>query len=424
MPLLQVGVSYRTASLDLLERLAVADEDLPKAYRRLTDEPGVHEAVLLSTCNRVEIYAEVDSYHSGSLALRGFLSATTEVSPVELNGVASTSYEGQAALHLFSVAAGLDSMVVGEPQILGQVRAAHRRAEEEGAVGPALTALFQTAVSAARRARAEGHLGAPPAAFIAAGLEEAEARLGAPLDGYPAVVVGAGRMALLAAEALRARGAGPVHVVNRTSARAASLAARAGGRAFALEDLPGVLAGVRVAVLCTAAPVPVVGRQDVAAAARREPLFLLDLAVPRNVDPTVRGMDGVEVADIDDLRDRLEDGGDTDHVADLARARAVIAEESRRFEERRFADRLAPLIRALHEAGDRAVAAELARAAPRLARLEPEAREAVEAIARGVVAKLLHAPTVRVKELSGPSRGDAAARALAELFDIEYPPGR
>ena len=174
-------------------------------------------------------------------------------------------------------------MVVGEPQILGQVRAAHRRAEEEGAVGPALTALFQTAVSAARRARAEGHLGAPPAAFIAAGLEEAEARLGAPLDGYPAVVVGAGRMALLAAEALRARGAGPVHVVNRTAARAASLAARAGGRAFALEDLPGVLAGVRVAVLCTAAPVPVVGRHDVAAAARREPLFLLDLAVPRNV---------------------------------------------------------------------------------------------------------------------------------------------
>jgi glutamyl-tRNA reductase len=135
-------------------------------------------------------------------------------------------------------------------------------------------------------------------------------------------------------------------------------------------------------------------------------------------------MDGVEVADIDDLRDRLEEGGDTDHVADLVRARAVVAEESRRFEERRFADRLAPLIRALHEAGDRAVAAELARAAPRLARLEPEAREAVEAIARGVVAKLLHAPTVRVKELSGSSRGDAAARALAELFDIEYPSGR
>jgi glutamyl-tRNA reductase len=424
MSLLQVGVSYHRASLDLLERLAIADEELPKAYRLLTDDPDIHEAVLLSTCNRVEVYAEVDSYHAGSLALRRFLSVASDVSPAELTGVASTSYREQAVEHLFRVAAGLDSMVVGEPQILGQVRAAHRRAEEEGAVGPSTAELFRAAVRAGRRARSEAHLGAPPAAFIGAGLDEAEDRLGGTLRGHPSAVVGAGRMAALAAEALRARGSGPVHIVNRTPARAQSLAARVGGRAFPIEDLSAVLADVPVAVLCTSAPVPVVGRHDVSAASARRPaLFLLDLAVPRAVYPGVRDLDGVEVADIDDLRDRLEAGGDPANVADLDRASAVVAEEARRFEERAFAVRLAPLIHALRDAGDRAVAAELRRAAPRLSALEPGEREAVDALARGIVAKLLHTPTVRVKDLTGPGRGDAAARALADLFDIEYPPG-
>jgi glutamyl-tRNA reductase len=423
MPLLHVGVSYHRAPLDLLERLAVADDDLPKAYRRLTDDPDVHEAVLLSTCNRVEVYAAVDSYHAGSMALRRFLSAASDVSPPELMDVVAAGYEEQAVEHLFSVAAGLDSMVVGEPQILGQVRAAHRRAEEEGAAGPVVGELFRSAVRAGRRARAEAGLGAPPAAFIAAGLDEAEDRLGGPLRGLPAAVVGAGRMAALAADALRARGAAPVHVVNRTPDRAESLAARAGGRAFAIADLPSVLAVVRVAVLCTAAPVPVVRAHDVAQRAGAGPVFLVDLAVPRNVDAAVRALPDVAVADLDDLRDRLEASGEASQVADLGRARAIVADEARRFEERRFAARLAPLIRALRDAGEQAVAAELRRAAPRLAALTPEEREAVEAVARGVAAKLLHAPTVRLKELSGPGRGDAAARVLADLFDLEYPPG-
>jgi glutamyl-tRNA reductase len=236
-------------------------------------------------------------------------------------------------------------------------------------------------------------------------------------------------MAGLAAEALRARRAGPIHVVNRTLARAASLAARVDGRPFGLDRLGQVLRDVEVAMLCTAATDAVVTEAHARAAVtaraagRLPALFLIDLAVPRNAAPGVRAVDGVAVADIDDLRDRLRGEGPGAPVADLERARAIIGEETRRFEDRRDAARLAPLIRALHASGERAVAAELRRAGPRLSRLEPEEREAVEALARGLVAKLLHTPTVRVKELTGRGKGDAAAQALADLFGVEYPPG-
>src|SRR5262245_8039178 len=245
-----MGVTFRRAPLDLLERLAIADDQLPKAYLRLADDPDVHEAVLLSTCNRVEVYAEVDSYHAGSLALRRFLTSDTDVAASELSEALDSGYEEQAVGHLFLVAAGLESMVVGEPQILGQIRAAHRRAEEEGAAGPSTSALFRAAVRTGRRARSEAGLGAPPAAFIAAGLEEARARLGGPVAGLPAAVVGAGRMASLAVAALREAGAGPIRVVNRTLDHAEGVAAGVGERAFGLDALPDVLRDVRVAVLC------------------------------------------------------------------------------------------------------------------------------------------------------------------------------
>ena len=236
-------------------------------------------------------------------------------------------------------------------------------------------------------------------------------------------------MAGLAADALRARGAGPIYVVNRTPSRAASLAERVDGRPFGLDRLGDVLHDVEVAVLCTAASDAILTGSHARAAVTARPagrlpaLFLIDLAVPRNADPEVRGVERVAVADLDDLGDRLREGHPSAQVADLNRARAIIGEETRRFEDRQDASRLAPLIRALQASGERAVAAELRRAAPRLSRLEPEEREAVEALARGLVAKLLHTPTVRVKELTGRGKGDAAARALADLFGVEYPPG-
>jgi len=281
------------------------------------------------------------------------------------------------------------------------------------------------AVRAGRRVRAETDVGSSPAAFVGAGLDAAQRALGS-LRGRPAVVVGAGTMVALGASALAARGAGPITVVNRTRARAEALADRVGGAASGIEDLSSALADASVALCCTGSAGAVVGTRAVEDALRGTTfaggtsLFLVDLAVPRDVDPAVREVPGVAVVDIDDLRGRLEALGGS--VAEARRAGEIVEEEVRAFAIARRAARLAPVIRALREAGDRAVEAELARSASRLVSLEPQEREAVEALARGVAAKLLHSPTVRMKELGG-EEGDAAVRLLIDLFDLEHPPG-
>ena len=425
MPILALGVSYRRASLDLLERLSLGEERLTKAYRRLIEDTEIAESVLLSTCNRVELYGEVGSYHTGFLAMKRFLGEASEVPVEELAHFLYAHYEDSAAEHLFRVASGLDSMVLGESEILGQVRAARRRAEAEGTCGAAVSDLFRAAVRAGRRVRAETDVGASPAAFVGAGLDAAELAVGT-LRGRTAIVVGAGTMAALAASALRARGAAPIRIVNRTTARAAALADRFDAEPIGMEGLGSALAGASVAICCTGAVSTVVGPQAVRRAlagprsGNADGLFFVDLAVPRDVDPAVREVPGASVVDIDDLRDRLE--ALSDAVTDVRRAGEIVEQEVRVYAVGRRAARLSPLIRSLRAAGERAVAAELARAAPRLASLEPEERAAVEALARGVAAKLLHRPTVRIKELAG-EEGDAAAGVLADLFDLEKPPG-
>jgi len=424
MPILALGVSYRRASLDLLERLALGEDRLAKAYRWLADDAEISEAVLLSTCNRVELYGEVGSYHTGFLAMKRFLGNASEVPVEELAQSLYAHYEDSAAEHLFRVAAGLDSMVLGESQILAQVRAARRRADEEGTCGPAVAALFRAAVRTGRRVRAETDVGASPAAFVGAGLDAAEDEVG-PLRDRTAVVVGAGTMAALAVSALGARGAAPVRIVNRTREHAEALAGRARGTAHGMEELGAAMTGASVVLCCTGSARPVIGAGTAGSAVaggRTEgvSLFLVDLAVPRDVDPAVREIDGVAVADIDDLRDRLEVLGAS--VTEARRAGEIVEEEVRAFAAARRAARLAPVIRAFRDAGDRAVEAELERAAPRLASLEPSEREAVVAMAKGIAAKLLHNPTVRMKDLAGED-GDAAVRLLIDLFDLEHPPG-
>jgi glutamyl-tRNA reductase len=434
MPILALGISHRRAPVELLERLAFVAEDMPKAYRRLLDLEAVNEGVVLSTCNRVEVFAAVESYHSGFLDLKRFLCEAREVAPEELTEPLYSHYEDDAAEHLFEVASGIDSMVLGEPQILHQVRAAHRLADAEGAAGPLLSALFRGAVRTGKRARAETTIGASPSAFVEAGADLAERALGG-LAARPVAVVGAGGMAELSAVHLRQRGAGPIRIVSRNVERARRLAARAGEgvEAAGLNMLAQSIAKADLVVSSTGAAGLVIGPDVVRKALRmdgRRPgdpgdggrrLFLLDLAVPRDVDPAVKEIPGVRVADIDDLREALawRDAG-TD--AEVERVRTIVAEEVARFATWRRASRLAPLIQALRDRGARIQAAELARIAPRLAGLDPRQREAVEALAAGIVAKLLHEPTVRLKELTGPGRGDAVARALAELFGLDYPP--
>lgn len=404
--------------MDLLERLSFGRDDLPKAYRRLADLPSVSESALLSTCNRVEVYAEVSGYHEGFQDLKRFLSESREVPVEEFAEPLYSHYEDHAAEHLFSVAAGIDSMVLGEPQILSQVRDAYRWAEAEGAAGPAIAALFRQAIRAGRRARRETGIGASPAAFVEVGAGLAAEHLGG-LGGRSLLVVGAGKMGALAITALRARGVERVRVVNRSPERARRLADRAGGSHAGIDELVAALRDADLAVCSTGATGVVVSREAVAAAVegRRRPLFLLDLAVPRDVDPGARAVPGVAVADIDDLGRVLASRPGT-RAGDVEAVRDIVAEETRRYAAKRREARLAPLIAALHARGERVRAAELRRAAARLRGLSAEEREAVEALTRGIVRKLLHEPVVRLKDLAA-SAGDAHARALAELFDLD-----
>ena len=421
MAILALGISHRRATVDLLERLAFADDDLVKAYRRVADDPAVEEAVVLSTCNRVEVYASVPAYHAGFQALKGLLAEPRGVSADDLAEPLYSHYEEEAVRHLFDVAAGLDSMVIGEPQILSQVRDAFRRAEAEGAAGHTLTSLFHAAGRTGRRVRTETAVGSAPDAFVDAGAELASVTLGG-LEGRTAVVIGAGHMAALAVKHLRARGVGTLRVLNRSLERARTLAERLEAEPGDLDELPDALASTDIVISATGAAGLVLhaGTIQRAMVGRERPLFLLDLAVPRDVEPSAASIPGVHLVDIEDLKETFSARA-SDAAEDIARANELVAAEVHRFALRRRSERLAPLIHALRERGDAVVTAEVERFRSDLANLTPDEREAVEAVARGIVAKLLHDPIVRLKELSAPGTERAYETLLAQLFGLELP---
>ena len=416
MAVLALGISFRRAPIDLLERLAFTDDDLVKAYRRAHDLDGVDEAVVLSTCNRVEIYGSVVNYHAGFLALKRLLVETRGVAEVELADGLYSHWERDAVEHLFSVAGGLDSMVLGETQIQSQVREALRVAETRSAVGPRLKGLFHAATRAGRRIRQETSLGAAPDAFVERGASLAEEVLGS-LGGRSVVVVGAGTMASLAVKHLRHRGVGPLRILNRSLPHARSLAERTNAEHGDLDALPTALHDADLVVSATGAT-GVVVRADVVRAARpasTPPLVLLDLAVPRDVEPDAGTLLGVTLIDVDALRDR----GSAGEQEAIAGAREIVAQEVRRFVVRRRGDELAPLISEIRRRGDTILQRELERYAGRLADLTPDERAAVEALARGIVAKLLHDPIVALKERSEPGSGRTHAKVLAELLGLD-----
>jgi glutamyl-tRNA reductase len=419
LPILTLGISFRRAPIELLERLSFADDELVKAYRHALDLDAVEEAVILSTCNRVEITANVPSYHAGFLALKRVLTETRGVAPDELAEPLYSHWEQDAADHLFAVASGLDSMVIGETQIYAQVREALRTAETEGASGPAVRSLFHAAARAGRRARAETSLGAAPDAFVALGADLVEEVMG-DLRDRRVIVVGAGQMAGLAVKHLRGRGVGSIRVLNRSPERARTLAEQAGDGYAGLDGLEAAMAEADLVVSATGAAETVIDAEVVRAAVaggRDVPIVLLDLAVPRDVDPDVETLDGARVIDIRAIRERLTAKGDA--TEEIARAHEIVAEEVRRWVVRRRSDGLAPLIRAVRARGDEAVRSELARHAGRLSDLTPEERDAVEALARGVAAKLLHDPIVELKERSEPGADDLHAKLLIELLRLD-----
>jgi glutamyl-tRNA reductase len=416
MPVLALGVSFRRAPVALLERLTFGDEEYAKAYHHLSGLESIRESVILSTCNRVEVYAEVARYHEGFQEMKRFLSEARDVPMEEFAEPLYSHYEDQASEHLFGVAAGLDSMVVGEPQILSQVRGAIRRAEAEDAAGPVLSALFRRAARVGRRARQETSIGSSPSAFVEAGARLAEGHLGS-LEGRSLLVIGAGKMGEVAIRSLQGRGVSAIRILNRSPERAARVAARVGAESGSLEDLSQGLTDADLVVASTGSTGVVVTHQAVKAAmtGKKSSMFFLDLGVPRDVDHRARLLPGVDVADIDDLRDALRD----DRVgveAEVAKVRGLIETETRKFSTARRAARLAPLIEALRERGEAIRADELRRMASRLRHLGERDRETVESLTRGIVNKLLHDPVVRVKDLSGQT--GEYARALADLFGL------
>ena len=419
MAILTLGVSFRRASIELLDRLSFADDDLTKAYRVAADLDGVDGAVILSTCNRVEVYGDVASYHTGFLALKRLLTETRELAVEELAEPLYSHWERDAADHLFAVASGLDSMVLGETQIQAQVREALRRAEAEGTGAPTLIALFHSAARAGRRVRQETSLGAAPDAFVSLGADLADEAVGG-LAGRDVVVVGAGAMAALAVKHLRGRGVGKVRILNRSLEHARSLAQRTDAEHGELDTLPEVMRRADLLVSATGATGTVIHRSEVAdalAARDGRPLVLLDLAVPRDVEPNTGDLEGVRVIDIVSLRHRLAERAATT-INDLARAHEIVADEVHRYVVRRRGDELAPLIRAVRRRGDEIARAEIQRFSSRLVELTRAEHEAVEALAHGIIAKLLHDPIIALKERSAPGAEGEHARVLAELLGI------
>jgi glutamyl-tRNA reductase len=418
VPVLALGVSHRRAPIDLLERLSFGPEDLQKAYHHLSASDSVRGAVVLSTCNRVEVYAEVDAYHAGFQSLKGFLADSREVAVEDFGEPLYSHYEDQAAEHLFSVAAGLDSMVLGEPQILSQVRQAFRAAHAEDAVSATLAQLFRRAVRSGKRAREETAIGASPAAFVQAGATLAETTLGG-LAGKRVLIVGAGKMSELAVAVLRERSVGPVVVLARKEERGRRLAAAIpGGDVRSMDRLDESLPEADLVVSATGATAAVIGREAVEAAqAERQgrAMFLLDLAVPRDVDPEAAGVPGVALVNIEDLRDVVVRAPE----AEVDKVRGIVREEVAGFRAWRRAVRLAPVIRGIYDRGERVRVAEVERLRTRLATLSDEELAAVEAATRAIVAKLLHEPVTRAK--AGDAQ-DARAAALADLFGLDLPP--
>jgi glutamyl-tRNA reductase len=434
VPVFVVGANFRSAPLELLERLAIDHEHRPKALAGLFDLEHVHEAVVVSTCNRVEIYTAISRFHGAAGDVRRFLADLHGLRLEEFADHLYDYYEERAVQHLFGVAAGVDSMVVGEAQILGQIREAFQAAQAERSVGAVLSALFTRAIKVGRRARRETAIGAGMASTVTVGLRVATGQLG-DLAGRRVLLVGAGGLARLAGRALREAGVGELVVANRTMATGAALASELGGRAVPLDRVADELALADLAVAATAGSTATVGAATVAnALARRDrrrgvqgtpggsgPLVLLDLGVPRDVEPGVRGLPGVVLADLDALRAVLET--DEGPRREVERVRSLIARETGAFMGGQREARLNPTIRALRARAEQVRQQELAKASTRLAGLDDRQRAAVEAVTRGLVNKLLHDPMVRGKTLAARPDGDLYVAALRELYGLDPQPG-
>ncbi len=422
MSLVVVGLNHRTAAVDLLERMTVPPAGLPKALHTLADREHLADVVLLSTCNRTEVYAQTTRFHPGIDDVRHFLADLAGLDPDSLAERLYTYHDDAAVAHLFGVAAGLDSMIIGEAEILGQVREAWQTAEREGTAGPLLGRAFRHAVQVGKRVRRDTHIGRHAVSVSSAAVTLAAERLGS-LAGKRVLVLGAGDVGVGMAVALAGAGVGEIVVANRSPARARELARRVDGRAVSLDEIPDTLVDTDVLLASTGAPNVLIERGDMEVVmARRDgrALLVVDVAVPRDVDPGVGQVFGITLLDIEALRAFGEQNLEL-RRAEIGNVRGIVTDELDRFRLERSAREVAPLVAALRDRAEALRQAELRRRSARLGALDPAAAEVVDAVSRAVVNKLLHEPTVRVKDAAGSARGELLADALADLFALDDP---
>ena len=449
MSVLVVGLSHKSAPVPTLERAVVTGDTLGKLLRDVFHADGVAGSLVVSTCNRVEVYAEVEKFHGGVSAICELLARHAAIPLAELTPHLYVHYEDRAVQHLLSVACGLDSMVIGEGQILGQVRQALRLAGEQGTLGRALSDLGSLALRAGKRAHAETRIDRAGASLVSVGLDAAAQHLrgvtplrdvmprrgaqpaaAGTLAGLSVLVVGAGSMSSLAVATTARMGAARIVVANRSASRAQRLAASVPATVTAatadLSRLPAEIAVADLVISCTGAPGHVITADAVRAAlVSRVPagrtLVLLDLALPRDVDPGAAGLPGVSVIGLEEVRQGPHRDGSRGgpHEEDVAAVRRIVAEELAAQVSADRAARVAPTVVALRAKAAEVVDAELARLAGRVGGLDARARREIAQSMRRIADKLLHAPTVRVKELAGSPGGDSYEAVLRVLFDLD-----
>ncbi len=396
MTLTIIGVNHKTAPIELRERIAISRDELPETTRALAAVPGVAECMIVSTCNRVELLASVESPQTD---LTAFLHRHFGLDPALLAPHVYQHHDQEAVRHLFRVAASLDSMVVGEPQILGQVKEAFAVARASGTVGGQLEHLLQSAFAAAKKVRSETEIGSNSVSIASVAVELARKIFGS-LQGRTVFLVGAGKMSELAARHLVQQGAGAILVTNRTLERARQLAEPFDGRVIPFDQLYEAATEADIVISSTGAPHPIFRRehgQQFMHRRRNRPMFFIDIAVPRDVDPAVNKLDGIFVYDIDDLQAVA-----ASHLAERSReagdAEALVAAEVERFHQRQRTVNVAPAIVALQRQAEEIRQAELRRIHARIGTLTAEQLAAVEALTRGLVNKFLHPPMQALKQ--------------------------
>lgn len=419
MSLIVVGLNHRTAPVDVLERVAVSGPDLPKVLLDLSQREHLHEAVLLSTCNRTEVYARCTRFHAAVDDVRASILRHADLSEDALTEHLYTYYDDAAVAHLFGVAAGVDSMIVGEGEILGQVREAWRASEAEATTGTALARAFRQAVEVGKRARTETTIGERKVSIASAAVELASRNLGS-LQGRRILVLGAGEVGEGMAVALAGSSVRDVIVANRSPERASGLAERVGGRAVSIDDARSALVDVDVLLASTAATDLLFERSDfetLMAKRADRPLLIVDVAVPRDVDPGVSEIPGVTLLDIDSLKSFTDESMEQ-RLGEVGTVRAIITDELDRYRAERSAREVAPLVTALRERAEEIRAAELDRWISKLDDVDDTQREALDRVTRALVNKLLHEPTVRVKDAAGSDSGEIYVDVLRALFDL------